>query len=85
MFSLAVAFLALVFGIATVWGVIALAQRRSIGRWLIVVGAIVAVVTYGALFIAGAQVAAIVYFIPLLPLASIVVALRASTKRWATD
>ena len=85
MFSIAVAFLALVFGIATVWGVVALLQRRSIGRWLIVVGATVAVVTYGALFIAGAQVALIVYFIPLLPLASIVLALHPGTKRWLSE
>ncbi len=85
LFCMAIAFLALVFGISTVWGVIALLQQRPIGRWLIVLGAIVALVTYGGLFIAGAQVALVVYFIPLLPLASIVLALRPGTKRWVTD
>jgi hypothetical protein len=85
LFCIAVAFLALVFGIATVWGVVALLQRRPIGRWLIVVGAIVALVTYGGLFIAGAQVARIVYLIPALPLASIALALHWRTNRWVAD
>ncbi|MGO9159028.1 hypothetical protein [Mycobacterium sp.] len=85
LFCIAVAFLALVFGISTVWGVVALLQRRPIGRWLIVVGAIVALVTYGGLFIAGAQVAWIVYIIPTLPLASIVLALHPRTKRWLAE
>jgi hypothetical protein len=82
LFCLAVAFLALVFALATVSGVILLLQRRPIGRYLIVAGAVVAVLTYGGVFIAGARVAWIVHALPLLPLASVVLALHPQTKRW---
>lgn len=82
LFCIAVGFLALVFAISTVSGVILLLQRRSIGRYLIVAGAVVAVLTYGGVFIAGARVAWIVHALPLLPLASVVLALHPRTKRW---
>ena len=58
------AFLALVFAITTVSGVIMLLQHRPIGRYLIVAGAVVAVLTYGGVFIAGARVAWIVHALP---------------------
>ena len=74
--------LALIFGLSTVSGVILLLQRRPIGRWLIVVGAVVAFLTYISIFIAGARVAWIVHALPLLPLASVVLALHPQTKRW---
>ena len=85
LFCIAVAFLALVFALTTISGVILLLQHRFIGRYLIVAGAVVAVLTYGGVFIAGAHVAWIVHAFPLLPLASVVLTLHPHTKRWLTD
>jgi hypothetical protein len=82
LFCIAIAFLALVFATATVSGVIMLLRGRSLGRYLIAVGAVVAVLTYGGVFIAGARVAWIVYTLWLLPVASVVLAMHPQTKRW---
>ncbi len=82
LFCVAVAFLALVFATATVSGVILLLQRRPVGRYLIAAGAVVAVLTYGGVFIAGARVAWIVYALWVLPVASVVLAFLPRTKRW---
>ncbi|OBG75497.1 MULTISPECIES: hypothetical protein [unclassified Mycobacterium] len=82
LFCIAIAFLALVFAATTVSGVIMVLQRRPFGRQLIVAGAVVAVLTYGGVFIAGARVAWIVHALPLLPIASVVLALHPRTKRW---
>ena len=82
LFCIAVAFLALVFAATTVTGVIMLLQRRPVGRYLIVAGAVVAVLTYGGVFIAGARVAWIVHALPLLPIASVILALHPKTLRW---
>lgn len=81
-FCLAVGFLALLFATTTVAGVILLLLRRAVGRWLIVFGAAVALLTFGSVFLAGARVAAPVYGIPLLPLASMLLALHPATRRW---
>jgi len=85
LFCVAVGFLALVFALATVAGVILLLQRRSLGRYLIVAGAVVALLTYGGIFIAGARVAWIVHTLPVLPVASAVLALHPQTRRWLID
>ena len=85
LFCIAVAFLALVFALSTVSGVIMLLQRRPIGRYLIVAGAAVALLTYGGVFIAGARVAWIVHALPVLPLASVVLAQHPRTKRWLSE
>jgi hypothetical protein len=82
LFCIAVAFLALVFAITTVSGVIMLLRHRSLGRFLIAAGAVVAVLTYGGVFIAGAHVAWIVYTLWVLPVASVVLAFAPQTKRW---
>ncbi|SOJ56871.1 hypothetical protein MSIMFB_04348 [Mycobacterium simulans] len=82
LFCIAVAFLALVFAIATITGVIMLLLRRPLGRYLITAGAVVALLTYGGVFIAGARVAWIVHMLPVLPIASVVLALHPQTKRW---
>lgn len=82
LFCIAIAFLALVFAATTVSGVIMLLRRREFGRQLIVAGAVVAVLTYGGVFIAGARVAWIVHALPLLPIASAILALHPRTKRW---
>lgn len=85
LFCIAVGFLALVFAIATISGVITLLLRRPIGRYLISAGAVVAVLTYGGVFIAGARVGWIVHALPVLPIASVVLALHPHTRRWLED
>ncbi len=82
LFCIAVAFLALVFATTTISGVILLLQHRPLGRYLIAAGAVVAVLTYGGVFIAGARVAWIVYTLWLLPVASVALAFHPQTKRW---
>ncbi|GBE64714.1 hypothetical protein MFM001_11760 [Mycobacterium sp. MFM001] len=82
LFCVAVGFLALVFALATVSGVILLLLRRGLGRYLIVAGAVVAVLTYLGVFIAGARVAWIVHTLWILPIASAVLAMHPQTKRW---
>ncbi|WP_337251931.1 hypothetical protein [Mycobacterium marinum] len=85
LFCIAVGFLALVFASSTTAGVIMLLLRRPFGRYLILVGAVVAVLTYGGVFIAGARVAWIVHAFPVLPIASAVLALHPQTRRWLFD
>ena len=48
-------------------------------------GAVVAVLTYGGVFIAGARVAWIVHTLPLLPVASVVLAMHPCTKHWLEE
>jgi hypothetical protein len=84
-FCIAVAFLALVFSAATIAGVILLLLRRSVGRYLIGAGALVALLTYLGVFIAGARVAWIVHALPLLPITSVVLVLLPRTKNWLLD
>jgi hypothetical protein len=80
LFCVAVAFLALVFAITTVTGVIMLLRRRPLGRYLIAAGAVVAVLTYGGVFLAGARVAWIVYTLWTLPVASVLLAFLPQIK-----
>jgi len=82
LFCIAIAFLALAFAATTVSGVIMLLRHRPVGRYLIVAGAVVAVLTYGGVFLAGARVAWIVYTLWLLPVASVVLVFLPQTKRW---
>lgn len=85
LFCVAVAFLALVFAFATISGVIQLLLRRSLGRYLIMAGALVAFLTYLGVFIAGARVAWIVHTLPILPIASVVLVQLPSTRAWLLD
>jgi len=82
LFCLAVAFLAVLSAASTVTGVILLLLRRGVGRWMVVFGAAVALLTFGSVFIAGARLAWPVYVVPLLPLASLLLAAHPATKRW---
>jgi hypothetical protein len=84
LFCLAVGFLNLVYAAATVCGVILLLLRRAVGRYLIALGAGLALLTFGSVFLAGAKAAWPVYLIPLLPLASLVLALLPATGRWCS-
>ena len=85
LFCVAVAFLAMVFALATISGVILLLLRRSLGRYLIVAGSVIALLTYGGVFIAGARVAWIVHALPLLPVSSVVLTLLPRTKEWLLE
>jgi hypothetical protein len=85
LFCVAVGFLAMVFALATTCGVISLLLRRSVGRYLIVAGAVIALLTYGGVFIAGARVAWIVHLLPLLPISSVVLVLLPRTKDWLLE
>ena len=82
LFCVAVTFLSLVFATTTVSGVIMLLLRRPLGRYLIAVGAVVALLTFGSLFIAGARVPGIVQVIPVIEIATVVAALHPVTRRW---
>lgn len=82
LFCVAVTFLSLVFAMTTVSGVIMLLLRRPLGRYLIAVGAVVALLTFGSLFIAGARVPGIVQVIPVIEIATVVATLHPVTRRW---
>jgi hypothetical protein len=82
LFCVAIGFLTAVSAAATIGGLIALLLRRRIGRLLVVVGAIVALMIFAGLFVAGASLPPTVYAIPVLPVASIVLALLPATGRW---
>lgn len=82
LFCVAVGFLTLLFAVTSIAGVIALLLRRSVGRYLIAFGAVIALLTFGSVFVAGARIPLAVYLIPVLPLASLVLALHPSTRRW---
>ena len=82
LFCIAIGFLSTVSAAATIGGLIALLLRRRIGRLLIVVGSVVAAMIFAGLFVAGAELPQIVYAIPVLPIASIVLALLPATGRW---
>lgn len=82
LFCLAVGFLTAVFAGSTVWGVIQLLLRRPAGRYLVAFGAALTLLTLGSVFVAGARVAWPVYLIPVLPLATLVLALHPATGRW---
>ncbi len=82
LFCVAVGFLAAISAAGTIGGVIALLLRRRIGRLLIVVGSVVAMLIFTSLFVAGAKLPAVVYAMPLLPLAAIGLAMLPDTTRW---
>jgi hypothetical protein len=82
LFCVAIGFLTAVSAAATIGGLISLLLRRRIGRVLIVVGAFVAVMIFAGLFVAGAKLPPAVFAIPVLPVASVVLALLPATGRW---
>lgn len=83
LFCVAVGFLAAVSAAASISGVVALLLRRRTARLLIVVGAVIALLIFASLFVAGASLPALVFALPLLPLASIVAAALPGTARWS--
>jgi hypothetical protein len=83
LFCVAIGFLAAVSAAALISGLIALLLRRRMARLLIVVGAVVALLIFAGLFVAGAKLSPLVYAIPVLPVASVLLALLPATRRWA--
>jgi hypothetical protein len=83
LFCVAIGFLTAVAAAALIGGLIALLLRRRMGRLLIVVGAAVALLIFAGLFVAGAKLSPLVYAIPVLPVASVLLALLPATRRWA--
>ncbi|MEO3757947.1 hypothetical protein ABGB19_06615 [Mycobacterium sp. B14F4] len=82
LFCVAVGFLTAISAAALIAGLIGLLLRRWVSRLLVVVGSVVALLIFSSLFVAGAKLPAIVYAIPLLPLAGIVLAVLPATGRW---
>lgn len=82
LFCVAVAFLAFVFASSTITGIVMILLRRLVGRWLVAAGAVVALLAFVGVFIAGAQIPWIVYAIPVLPVLSAALALHPATRRW---
>ncbi|WP_407666298.1 hypothetical protein [Mycobacterium pinniadriaticum] len=82
LFCAAVGFLTLLFAVSSIAGVIMLLLRRSAGRYLIAFGSVIALLTFGSVFVAGARIPLPVYLIPILPLTSLILALQPSTRRW---
>lgn len=82
LFCVAIGFLTAISAAATIAGLVTLLLRRRIGRLLIVVGCVIGLLIFASLFVAAAKFAGIVYAIPLLPLAAIVVTALPSTGRW---
>ena len=83
LFCVAIGFLTAVSAAALISGLIALLLRRRMARLLIVVGAIVALLIFAGLFVAGAKLSPVVYAIPVLPVATVLLALLPGTRRWA--
>jgi hypothetical protein len=82
LFCIAIGFLTAVSAAATIGGLISLLLRQRIGRLLIVVGSIVALMIFAGLFVAGADLPNLVYGIPVLPVAAITLSLLPATGRW---
>lgn len=82
LFCVAVAFLTAISAAALIAGLIGLLLRRRVSRLLIIVGAVVALLIFSSLFVAGAKLPPVVYAIPVLPLATIACALLPATARW---
>ena len=83
LFCVAVGFLAALFAVTTVAGVVLLLLRRPVGRYLIAFGSAVALLTFGSVFLAGARLGWPVYLVPLLPLTALLLAALPATRRWS--
>jgi hypothetical protein len=83
LFCVAIGFLTAISAAAGIGGLIVLLLQRRMGRLLIVVGATIGLLIFGCLFLAGARLHPVVYAMPALPVAAIVLALLPATARWA--
>jgi hypothetical protein len=83
LFCVAIGFLTTISAAASIGGLVMLLLRRRMSRLLIVVGCVIGLLIFGSLFVAGAKFPWIVYTIPVLPVAAIVLTLLPSTGQWA--
>jgi hypothetical protein len=83
LFCVAIGFLTAISAAAGIGGLMALLLRRRMGRLLIVVGATIGLLIFGSLFLAGAKLHPVVYAMPALPAAAIVLTLLPATRDWA--
>ena len=82
LFCIAVGFLSVASAGTTVSGVMLLLLRQPLGRYLLLIGAGIALLTFGSLFVAGARLPWIVHTIPVIHLGAVVAALHPATLRW---
>ena len=82
LFCVGVGFLTAVFGATTIAGVVGLLLRRRVGIFLAVVAAVLALLIFSGIFIAGAHMAGVVRAFPVLPVATIALAVAPATWRW---
>ncbi|MFV1362008.1 hypothetical protein ABQF17_16385 [Mycolicibacterium elephantis] len=82
LFCVAVGFLTAISAAALIAGLIGLLLRRRLSRLLIMVGAVIALLIFSSLFVAGAKLPTAVYAIPVFPVATIVLAALPATGRW---
>lgn len=83
LFCVGVGFLTAVFGASTIAGVVGLLLRRRVGIYLSLVAAVLALLIFAGIFIAGARMAGVVYALPVLPVTTIALSLAPATWRWA--
>ena len=82
LFCVGVGFLTAVFGAATITGVVGLLLRRRVGIYLSIVAAVLALLIFSGIFIAGAHMAGVVSAFPVLPVGTVVLAAAPATWRW---
>ena len=82
LFCVGVGFLTAVFGASTIAGVVGLLLRRRVGIYLSMVAAVLALLIFSGIFIAGARMAGVVYAFPVLPVTTVVLAVAPATWRW---
>ena len=82
LFCVGVGFLTAVFGATTIAGVVGLLLRRRVGIFLSIVAAVLALLIFSGIFIAGAHMAGVVRAFPVLPVATIALAVAPATWRW---
>ena len=83
LFCIAIGFLTAISAGAGIAGLIALLLQRRMGRLLIIVGAAIGLLIFGSLFLAGAKLHPVVFAMPVLPVATVVLTLLPSTGRWS--
>ncbi|MEH3130186.1 MAG: hypothetical protein PGN27_09545 [Mycolicibacterium neoaurum] len=83
LFCIAIGFLTAISAGAGIAGLIALLLQRRMGRLLIIVGAAIGLLIFGSLFLAGAKLHPVVFAMPVLPLATVVLTLLPATRRWS--
>ncbi|MGE2734857.1 hypothetical protein [Mycolicibacterium vaccae] len=85
LFCVAMGFLTAISSAANITGLIMMLLRQRTGRLLVIVGAVVALLMFTGLFVAGADLPGAVYALPLLPVATVGLAALPQTGRWARD